>query len=549
MRNATILLILALVPLGAADAQDPAPNADRFVGTWTGDLEVPGAGLTLRLRFDLTRADTAQADAGLAATLHSIDQGNAEIPVESVEWSDSRLSMSMPSVGASFEGELSEDGDAIEGTFTQMGAAMPLLLRRTSEEEADAATRRPQDPEEPFPYHVEEVAYPNPSEGHVLAGTFTAPAEGGPFPAVVLISGSGPQDRDEALLGHRPFLVLSDHLTKRGIAVLRFDDRGVGESTGDFATATSRDFTTDALAGVAYLKSREDVDPSRIGLAGHSEGGLIAPMAAAESGDVAYIVLLAGPGVNGERILHAQGALIAQANGASEEEIAGVREMQAAIFAVLKETPDADEAGAKIEEMVRTRLEEASEEERAAAGVTDEASARRVAAAQGQQMNSPWFRYFLTHEPADFLERVTVPVLAVGGEKDLQVPSEENLREIEAALKRGGNSNYEIHLLPGHNHLFQHAETGAPSEYQSIEETWSVESMELVANWILRTAGGLPDSPASDNVFHHGDSLAWEDYGPDMQVSSLYGDPSVAGESVIQVHGVGPFTTDFVNPR
>lgn len=607
-----VLLSLALIPLGAAGVQ--APDApDRFAGNWSGSLDVPGAGVTLRLRFDVTRTDD-----GLAATLYSIDQGNAEIAVETVETDGSRVAMTMPSVGASFEGALSDDGAAIDGTFTQMGAPMPLRLERVSEEDAEAAARRPQDPEEPLPYPAEDVAYPNPDGGHTIAGTFTRPPGDGPFPAVILISGSGPQDRDEALLGHRPFLVLSDHLTRRGIAVLRFDDRGVGKSTGDFAAATSADFVSDVLAGVAYLLGRDDVEPDRIGLAGHSEGGLIAPMAAVASDDVAYIVLMAGPGVSGERVLYAQAELIGRAAGMSEARLAATRKLQTELFAILKTNEDPEASAPEMEALVRAHLEEATPEERAQAGVADSASFERAVATEVRQVNSPWFRYFLVHEPAEFLERVTVPVLAVGGEKDLQVPSEENLGEIEAALKRGGNTRYEVHMLPDHNHLFQRAETGAPSEYATIDETWSVESMELVADWILERAGGAKDGDGAGAVVHRGDSLDWEDYGDGMRILSLYGEPSQPGESfafrlqvgdgfkmaphthpvaehitvlsgrffvglgktmdraaaveygpdsyiaiaagtpafmwaegetVVQVHGVGPFTTEFVDPR
>ena len=479
-----------------AQPPDPTPDgpdsAQRFVGVWDGAVEVPGAGVQLRLRLQMTLED----DGGLAATFFSVDQHNAAIPVEEIEVDGADVSMSMATIGGSYEGTLTEDGTKIEGTFTQMGNALALNLERATDGDAGdpdttaAAPRRPQDPEEPFPYHAEDVTYPNPDGGHVLAGTFTRPETGGPFPAVILVSGSGPQDRDEALMGHRPFLVLSDHLTRSGIAVLRFDDRGVGKSTGDFGSATSRDFASDALAGVAYLRGRDDVDPGKIGLAGHSEGGLIAPMVAAESDDLAFIVLMAGPGVTGERILYAQGALIAQANGATEEAVAKSRKQQETIFGILKAEEDPERASAEIEAVVRAALDEATDEERAQAGVTDEASLERVAQTQAAQLATPWFRYFLTYDPAESLERVTVPVLAINGEKDLQVPFEENLREIEAALKRGGNDRYEVHALPDHNHLFQRAETGSPSEYASIEETWSVESMELIAGWILKTVGG-----------------------------------------------------------
>ena len=485
-RTLLMCMTLALASRGGpveVVGQEPgghAPGPAGFAGNWMGTLDV-GA-MQLRLRFVVTENED-----GLGATLFSLDQGNAGIPAATTTVSADTISMSMPMIGASYRGTLSAEDGKITGTFTQGGAPFPLVLERASEE--DMEVRRPQNPVEPYPYLAEDVTYPNPEGGHTMAGTFTRPADGGPFAAVILISGSGSQDRDEALMGHRPFLVLADHLTRRGIAVLRYDDRGVGGSTGDLTTATSEDFATDALAAVAYLKTRDDVDPGAIGFAGHSEGGLIAPIAAVESPDVAFIVLMAGTGVNGERVLYAQAALIARAAGATEEAIAANREQQAAIFEVLKSEPDEDRAGEAIKAIVRAGLEGATDAELAPAGITDSASAEAVIPAQVRQVNNHWFRYFLTHDPARMLERVTVPVLAVNGEKDLQVPYEENLREIEAALERGGNTRYDTHSFPGLNHLFQHSETGHPNEYQAIEETWSVEVMELIADWILRTVG------------------------------------------------------------
>lgn len=477
-----IALVTLVIPPQALGQETEQGSADpsEFAGNWVGSLSV--GTVQLRMRFEI-----GESGGELTASVFSVDQGNAQVPVESVTLTGATVTIAMPVAGATFEGTLSADRNSIEGSFAQMGSTLALNLERTDANETEA--RRPQDPVEPFPYLSEDVSYPNPDGGHTLAGTFTRPETGGPFPAVILISGSGPQDRDEALLGHRPFLVLSDHLTRRGIAVLRFDDRGVGESTGNFAAATSRDFASDVLAGVAYLKTRDDVDAGAIGLAGHSEGGLIAPMVAVASDDVAYIVLMAGPGVNGEQILYAQGELIARANGASRQAIAQNRELQRAMFAVLKAEPDVERAGEVLADLVRTALEEASDEVRAQSGITDDAALDGAVAAQVQSVNTPWFRYFLTYEPAETIERVTVPVLAINGENDLQVPYEENLREIEAALRRGGNTEYKIHALPGLNHLFQYSDTGSPTEYQAIEETWSVEVMELIADWILETVG------------------------------------------------------------
>ena len=483
MRTLLACVAVAVTPLlSDAAAQEPeVPTPAGFVGNWMGTLDVGPT--QLRLRFLVT-----EDEGGLSVAVFSLDQGNARIPNPGIAVRGATVTVSMSALGASYEGTLSAEDGNITGTLTQGGTTYPLVLKRVSEEEAEM--RRPQDPVEPYTYLAEDVTYPNPDGGHTMAGTFTRPTAGGPFPAVILISGSGPQNRNEELMGHRPFLVLADHLTRRGIAVLRYDDRGVGESTGRFATATTPDFASDALAAVAYLKTRDDVNPTAIGLAGHSEGGVVAPIAATQSDDISYIVLMAGTGVNGERILYAQAALILRAGGATEEAIASNRARQERIFAVLKSEPDRERAGQQIEAIIRASLETASDEELAQAGVTDSASAETVVAAQVQQVNTPWFRYFLTYEPAEMIEQVTVPVLAINGEKDLQVPWEENLREIEAALQRGGNTRYEIHSFPDLNHLFQHSETGAPSEYQAIEETWSVEVMEVIADWILRTVGG-----------------------------------------------------------
>jgi fermentation-respiration switch protein FrsA (DUF1100 family) len=341
--------------------------------------------------------------------------------------------------------------------------SLPLVLERT---EKTPELHRPQEPKSPYPYRVEEVVYEN--AGITLAGTLTLPDSGAPFPAVLLISGSGAQDRDETMFGHRPFLVLADNLTRRGIAVLRVDDRGVGGSTGDLSQATSEDLADDVLAGVEYLKTREEINPQQIGLIGHSEGGIIAPIVAVQSPDVAFIVMMAGTGLPGEDILYTQGALIARANGVSEEEIAQNRVLQERLFAVLKQEQNDTVAEEKLREILdETELSEENKQ------------------TQIQTMLTPWFRYFLTYDPAPTLMNVQIPVLAINGEKDLQVPPKENLQAIEEALEAGGNQDYTIKELPGLNHLFQTAQTGLPSEYAKIEETMSPSALTVIGDWIV----------------------------------------------------------------
>jgi len=296
----------------------------------------------------------------------------------------------------------------------------------------------------------------------------------------LLITGSGPQDRNETVFGHRPFLVLADYLTRQDIAVLRVDDRGVGESTGDFSRATSEDFASDVLAGVEYLKTCKEIDPTKIGLIGHSEGGIIDPMVAVKSSDVAFIVLMAGTGLTGEEILYLQGALIARAMGISEEDIVKNRQNNEKIFSLIKEVEDEKIIEEKLRQMFMADWEKMSEEEKKAIG--DPEVYLKV---QLQSLLSPWFKFFLTYDPKPTLSKVKCPVLAINGEKDLQVPSKENLSAIEEALITGGNKNFTVKEFPGLNHLFQNTQTGLPAEYAKIEETISPEVLKIISDWVL----------------------------------------------------------------
>jgi fermentation-respiration switch protein FrsA (DUF1100 family) len=347
---------------------------------------------------------------------------------------------------------------------------------------------RPQEPKPPYPYDEQEVVYQNKKDDLQLAGTLTLPRSKGPFPAVLLITGSGPQDRNETVFDHKPFLVLADHLTRMGIAALRVDDRGIGKSTGRFSEATSEDFAADALAGVEYLKTRKEIDPRRIGLIGHSEGGLIAPLVAAASTDVAFIVMMAGPGLTGEQILYRQTVLVCKAAGMSDGLIAQNRAAQERIFAILKQEKDKvvaekrilEEADAFREVTAKARAE-ATEEQKKGISII-------AAAIEGQAklVVSPWFRFFLTYDPRPTLMKVRCPVLAIIGEKDLQVPAEENLAAIRLALKAGGNKDHTVLTLPKLNHLFQTCRTGAISEYAQIEETIAPAALDTISKWILK---------------------------------------------------------------
>ncbi len=443
-----------------------------ITGDWYGTLDVQGV-MQLRIVFHIT-----EKDGQLTSTLDSPDQSANGLPVAETGFEAPKLTLTMPMLQAEYRGTVNEDFTELSGTFTQGGIAMPLTMGRQAIEKAEV--NRPQEPKPPFPYYEEEVTFENTGAGISLAGTLTLPKKEGKFPVAVLVSGSGAQNRNEELLGHKPFLVLADYLTRQGIGVLRFDDRGVGQSTGDFAAATSEDFTTDALAAVEYLKTRPEVNTAKIGIIGHSEGGMIAPMAASQSDDVAFIVMLAGPGVVGKDLLLKQLKLISLANGEDETKVEKEDTYNREVFDIMCLISDSAELRTILTEVMTRQLSELPEEDKKGIDDPDQYIQNNL-----NQVMSPWFRFFLCYDPAPALEKVTCPVLALNGEKDLQVEPEQNLGGVEAALKKGGNTHFTAKELPGLNHLFQTCETGSPTEYSKIEETMSPVALKAVSDWIL----------------------------------------------------------------
>jgi uncharacterized protein len=444
----------------------PATPSD-IDGAWMGTLEVSG-GIKLRVIFRIFNTGE-----GLKATMDSPDQGMKGLPANSVTRDGTSLKIEAKQLDGIFQGKIAADRSSIEGTWTQHGGTFPLALKPLKDESV-LELNRPQNPVKPYPYHEEEVSYENKAQKVTLAATLTIPAGKGSFPAVVLITGSGPQDRDESLLGHKPFLVLSDYLTRQGIAVLRADDRGTGKSTGNFSTATTADFATDTEAGIAFLKTRPEINSHKIGLIGHSEGGVIAPMIAARNPDVAFIVMMAGTGVPGHQLLVAQVRAIDEASGKSPKETEKAVQQERAVLDLLKTDTDTNtnKDGAALDKDLRLKL----------AGEVPEAQL----SASIQQLTSPWFRYFIRYDPANTLRTVACPVLAINGERDTQVPPKLNLPAIRKALEAGGNKHFEVDELPGLNHLFQTSKTGAPSEYAQIEETISPVALLKISSWILQ---------------------------------------------------------------
>jgi uncharacterized protein len=462
MKLLQLLFLILLASEGSAMAAETPQASSALAGDWYGALNVPGTVLHLKLTITQGTGET------MSAVLISIDQGGTSIPVSTITTGQDSLHLVVASIGGSFDGHVHGQGDATEiaGTWAQGGMKLPLTFKRTGK---PPEPKRPQVPSKPYPYREESVTYQNAKAGASFAATLTLPPGPGPFPAILLITGSGAEDRDETIFGHRPFLILADYLTRHGTATLRADDRGVGGSTGDAANATTLDLVGDALAGVAYLKSRSEIDRKRIGLVGHSEGANIASIAATQSGDVAYIVMLGGMGIVGEQVLYLQGWRQMEAQGLPKEAVAKERAFQEGVFAAVK----AEKDKAALAERVRKVAKDTGED---------------LSDAQVQafvlQVDSPWFRYFLTFDPAPVLQNVHCPVLALNGEKDSQVTPHENTPAVEAALKAAGNKDYSVRVLPGLNHLFQTCQTGAVTEYGQIEETFAPSALEVIGTWI-----------------------------------------------------------------
>ncbi|MEE3624646.1 alpha/beta fold hydrolase [Nitrospirillum sp. BR 11752] len=452
----------------------PTPPA-LLTGDWQGTLDTGATRLRLVFHVAAAGQGVGQGSTSLSATLDSVDQQVTGVPIPSVTSDGDQVSFTIPSILGGYTGALTADGQSLRGTWTQAGQARPLTLARVTTAQLWAEQARPQTPRPPFPYRAVDVAYDNPrAPGVRLAGTLTLPLGKGPFPAALLITGSGPQDRDETIDGHKPFLVLADALARRGIAVLRVDDRGVGRSTGDFDAATTPDFATDAAAGVAYLRTRADIDPARIGLIGHSEGGLIAPMVADRDPAIAWLVLMAGPGVDGEHILLTQKRLIAGATGVGPSGAERLVDMDRREYAIVKQETDAERARARLRILLQ-------------GGIIGGDNHVATSEALIEAVTKPWYRWFLTYDPAPTLRTLRLPVLALVGSKDLQVSAAENLPALRAAL--ASDPQAEVREVPGLNHMFQTADTGAPTEYARIPQTIAPMALDLITDWVAAHSG------------------------------------------------------------
>lgn len=463
----SILLSLTILT-GSLNAQNNIKK-NILPGSWLGKISVGSIDIRLVFNLKLNEKDS------LTATADSPDQGAKNIPLGRVMLIEKKLTIKAPLLIGEYNGTITGDS-TIDGTWTQRGADYTVNLKKLK---MPLMINRPQDPKAPFPYTSEEVTFTNEKFNIKLSGTLTLPQGPGPFKAVIMITGSGAQNRNEEIMGHKPFLVIADYLSRNGIAVLRYDDRGTGKSQGKYADATSADLATDAEAAYNFLKNYSKINMKEIGFIGHSEGGLIAPIVAASNHNIGFIVSLAGPGVTGQQIILRQTEDISRLSGVKEAAIKESVETNKKLYTILKKEKDNNKAEAKILARYREILDKKKTPKEDA-----EKQVKQLKMTFGAPAY-PWFRYFIMADPAAYWKKVKCPVLALNGDKDLQVSAKENLPAIGKALKSSGNNSYKTVLLPGLNHLFQHCKTGLPNEYNTIDETFSPEAMKIISDWIL----------------------------------------------------------------
>jgi uncharacterized protein len=465
MKKYLLVLLATIVTLGNCLAQQ---NLQTIAGSWNGTLNIGST--KLRLVFHIS----TNPDGTLTATMDSPDQGAKGIPVTSARLTQDSLHLDIKAIGGSYAGRITGP-ETIDGHLTQAGQTMHIPLTKGEAE----TIKRPQHPVKPYPYQETEVTIENKIAGIKLVGTLTKPNTQKPAPAVILITGSGPQDRDQTIMGHKPFLVIADHLTRQGFAVLRLDDRGIGKSEGNFTTATTDDFATDIEAAYNYLRGLSGINSKKIGLIGHSEGALVATKVAAKNPTIAFVVLMAGNAVPGTELMIAQNEALLKTAGMPEPLLQQYLQLRKAQFEVAATEPDVFKAAQTIKQLEDKAKAELTLEQQKLMGLTQQSEQAVIS-----QLSSPWMRNFLAYNPALTLQKLKMPVLAINGTKDLQVPYKQNLPATKKALETGGNKKYKVKELHNLNHLFQTAQTGMVTEYGQLEETIAPIALEEISSWM-----------------------------------------------------------------
>ena len=462
-----VLIILICSKVSICQSNNPeilTENHQLISGYWTGKINAGLSSFTFTLKF-------WSNDGSFMGTLDSPEQDLKNIPVDEIIIKDDSIKINIGAIQRKYHAVIDRKSNVMDGIYIRnRGINFPLVLKKS-----DTATVliRPQMPQRPYPYKEEEITFINENDGARLAGTLTIPTGKAPFQAVILISGSGAQDRDESYFGHKPFLVIADYLTRNGILVLRYDDRGVGGSSGDHLQSTTQTNSEDVISAIRFLKSRQDIDTNKIGLIGHSEGSIIATIAANKSQNIAYIILLGAPGLSIEENLYLQNAMIRRAEGISEDMIEQYNLIQRNVFSIIKEELNDSIATEKL------RAAYTFDRYQSLPGDIRQSIDERI-----NDLLTPYFRDIIKCDPAGILKKVQCPVLAISGEKDLQGPSKQNLPEIEKALESGNNKNFKCIELQGINHMMQTCSKGTISEYSQIEETISPLVLNTIYEWI-----------------------------------------------------------------
>jgi pimeloyl-ACP methyl ester carboxylesterase len=445
----------------------------KFVGAWEGKLNV---GVELRIVIHIKAGEGGD----LSSTLDSPDQSAYGIAADTTTVHDNELHFTIDRIHVSFTGKLESDS-VIAGTFSQ-NKDFPLTLKKT--DNPTAPPRRPQTPQPPFPYKVEDVEYGNADRSVHFSATLTYPDSEGPFVTAILISGSGQQDRDETIFGHKPFAVIADYLTRNGFAVLRIDDRGIGKTTGEVMKASSADFAKDIMAAMDYLKTRKEVNPKKVGLIGHSEGGLIASLVLVQRKDVAFIISLAGAGMKGSDILADQGELIMIKEGVDEASARSYNSLYKKIIGYSLSEKDSAECFNKVWQEYTKWQSHMKPEQLNKLGFTNEETAKEALRNLLKALYLPWMQFFNSSDASVNYQKAYCPVLALNGSEDVQVIAKKNLEEIRSALKKSKSKHYEVKELPGLNHLFQHCTKCGLSEYGTLEETFAPEALKIMGDWL-----------------------------------------------------------------
>ncbi len=446
----------------------------QFAGDWSGKLQV---GVPMRMVFHV------KDSAGIHVTMDSPDQNAFGFKADQAIIHGDSITILFNRIRGKYKALLQtvNDKQELNGFWHQSGMQFLLLMQRGE----SPAPLRPQTPKAPFNYVVEDVVYTNADKSVTLGGTLTRPKGNGKYPALILITGSGQQDRDETILGHKPFWVIADFLTKNGFAVLRVDDRGMGKSMGEIENVTSEDFANDVMTSIHYLKTRSDIELKKIGLIGHSEGGMIAPMVAAKTKDVAFMVLVAGPAVKGDEVLNEQRVAILNASGINLTAVREIDVLSRKITQLVIDSKTKEEALVRGEGEIKQWASSAGSEAKAALNITSDDQAKAYATQTINQMYVPWFRYFLQYDPAPVLEKSKCPVLALYGEKDIQVIPSQNSEPMKRILgKSRKTGEFEVVEIKGVNHLFQKCNSCTLAEYGELTETFSEEALHVITDWV-----------------------------------------------------------------